>query len=342
MNTLIVGDHFIGPEAFQEAVARVLGPDFGPVRTVRWAGADAAEQVMEKDGPEAVPTPDEVVEAAGEAEVLLVHFAPVPKAVLEAAPRLKAVVVAPGRVRERECRGGHPAGRGGRQRARPQRRRGRRADPRPAARRAPRHRKGRRRHQGGRLARGVGRPGPRAGRQDGRDDRHVARQLARRLSGFRVRLLVHDPYVDPHTIDALGGEKVADLDGVFREADAVTLHARLTDETRRFIGRRQFALMKPTAYFVNTARSRMVDEDALYEALRERRIAGAALDVHDGEPLPPDSPWRALGNVTLTPHVAGSTEEAWRKSVDLVAEALRELHATGRAANTVNPGAGER
>jgi D-3-phosphoglycerate dehydrogenase len=153
---------------------------------------------------------------------------------------------------------------------------------------------------------------------------------------------VFDPYVDRDTVDAHGGEKVAELNQVFRESDVVTLHARLTAETRRFIGREQFALMKPTAYFVNTARSRMVDHEALYEALAERRIAGAALDVHDDEPLPPDSPWRRLGNVTLSPHVAGSTVEAREKSVRLVAEAVRELARTGRSATTVNAPAVER
>jgi D-3-phosphoglycerate dehydrogenase / 2-oxoglutarate reductase len=165
---------------------------------------------------------------------------------------------------------------------------------------------------------------------------HVGRQLARRLAGFGVRLLVFDPYVDSDTIDAFGGRKVADLDQVFREADVVTLHARLTDETRRFIGREQFDLMQPTAYFVNTARSRMVDYDALFDALKERRIAGAGLDVHEDEPLPPDSRWRGLDNVTLSAHVAGSTVEAWDNSVRLVAEAVRELAETGRAVTTVN------
>lgn len=127
-----------------------------------------------------------------------------------------------------------------------------------------------------------------------------------------------------------------ELDEIFRESDVVSLHARLTDETRRFVGTEQFALMKPSAYFINTARSRMVDYDALYGVLAEGRIAGAGLDVHEDEPLPPDSPWRSLTNVALSPHVAGSTEDAWRKSVELVATAIRELAGTGRAANAVN------
>jgi D-3-phosphoglycerate dehydrogenase len=154
---------------------------------------------------------------------------------------------------------------------------------------------------------------------------HVARQLARRLSGFGVRLLVYDPYVDADTIDALGGEKVADLATIFREGDYVSLHARLTDETRELVGREQLELMKPTAYFVNTARSRMVRMSDLYDVLAAGRIAGAAIDVHEDEPLPADSPWRSLDNVTLVPHLAGQTEETTGRSVRLVAEAIREI-----------------
>src|SRR3712207_394622 len=122
---------------------------------------------------------------------------------------------------------------------------------------------------------------------------------------------------------------------IFREGDFVTLHARLTDETRRFVGREQFDLMKPTAYFINNARSRMVRYDDLYEVLREGRIAGAALDVFDDEPLPEGSPWLELENVTFTPHIAGSTEDTWESTVRMVAEAVREFSETGRCLNTV-------
>jgi D-3-phosphoglycerate dehydrogenase len=154
---------------------------------------------------------------------------------------------------------------------------------------------------------------------------HVARQLASRLLGFEVRLLVYDPYVDAATIASYGGEKVEEMERIFRESDFVSLDARLTDETRRFIRREHFELMKPTAYFINNARSRMVRYDDLYEVLKEGRIAGAALDVHDDEPLGKDSPWRKLENVTLTPHIGGSTISTEENTVRMVAEAVREL-----------------
>jgi D-3-phosphoglycerate dehydrogenase len=116
----------------------------------------------------------------------------------------------------------------------------------------------------------------------------------------------------------------------------VSLHARLSDETRRFIGREHFEMMKPTAYFINNARSRMVRYDDLYEVLKEGRIAGAALDVHDDEPLGEGNPWVELENVTLTPHIAGTTTSTWENSVRMVAEAVKEIAETGRATNTVN------
>jgi D-3-phosphoglycerate dehydrogenase len=170
----------------------------------------------------------------------------------------------------------------------------------------------------------------------------VGRRVAERLAGFNTRILVYDPYVDAAEMRSRGAEKVDDIERVFREGDFVLLHARLTDETRRFIDRSLFELMKPTAYFINNARSRMVDYDALYEILAEGRIAGAALDVHEDEPLPADSPWRRLDNVTLTPHIAGSTEETLENSVRLVAEAVAEIAASGQATNTVNPPAAKR
>jgi D-3-phosphoglycerate dehydrogenase len=348
MRTLVIGDHFIGADVFRSAIQRELGADFGPVRTVTWAGANkeeqhAQQQVMEWKGPEAVRTPTEIVDAAADAEIIAVHFAPIPIAVLDAAKDLRAVVVARTGVEnvnlEQATRSGVAVvniyGRNANAVAEQalclmltEVRDVARVD---AAIKA-----------GGWPEEPSSPAYELAGRNIGLIGfGNVGRKLARRLAGFDARLLVHDPYVDAATIAEHGGEKIDDLDQVFREADVVSLHARLTKETFRFIGRPQFALMKPTAYFINNARSRMVDYDALYEALTEGRIAGAALDVHEDEPLKPDSPWRRLRNVTLTPHTAGVTEEVWTNSGTLVANAIKELAETGRAANTVNPEAAE-
>jgi D-3-phosphoglycerate dehydrogenase len=168
---------------------------------------------------------------------------------------------------------------------------------------------------------------------------HVGRQFAARLSGFGCRLLAYDPYDAGDGFAEYGVTRVPTLDDVFRDSDFVVVQARHTAETNRFIGAAQFALMAPHAYFINVARSRMVDTEALYAALAEGRIAGAGLDVFDEEPLPPDSPWRSLPNVTFTTHFGGDTEETNATSTRLVAEALNEFATTGRVRSAVNAGA---
>jgi D-3-phosphoglycerate dehydrogenase / 2-oxoglutarate reductase len=348
MRTLVIGDHFVGSDVFLDAIGKTLGKDFGPVRTVDWAGDSmeaqhAEQQVMEWKGPEAVRTPTEIIDAVGDAQIIAVHFAPIPTAVLDAAKDLKAVVVARTGVEnvnlEEATRRGvavvNVYGRNANAVAEQavglmltEVRDLGRAD---AAIKA-----------GGWPEEPTSAVFELAERTIGLIGfGNVGRKLARRLSGFDVELLVYDPYVDATTISQHGGHKVEDFDRIFREADVVSLHARLTEETHRFIGREQFEQMKPSAYFINNARSRMVDYDALYDALASRRIAGAALDVHEDEPLPADSPWRRLPNITLVPHTAGVTPEVWTNSGRLVAEAIKELVDTGQVTNTVNPEATE-
>ncbi|HET7874264.1 MAG TPA: NAD(P)-dependent oxidoreductase [Methylomirabilota bacterium] len=108
------------------------------------------------------------------------------------------------------------------------------------------------------------------------------------------------------------GAKPATKEEILRTADVVSLHVRLTRETRGFIGRKELGLMKRTAILVNTGRGPLVDRDALLDALRERRILGAGLDVFHQEPLPPDDPILALPNVVCSPHNAGQTPEVVR------------------------------
>ena len=108
------------------------------------------------------------------------------------------------------------------------------------------------------------------------------------------------------------GAKPASKDEILRQADVVSLHVRLADETRGFIGRKELALMKPTAILVNTGRGALVERDALLAALRDRKILGAGLDVFHQEPLAADDPILALPNVVLSPHNAGQTPEVVR------------------------------
>jgi len=340
VRVLVVGDHFIAAEHYVDALAEA-GLDPADVTTIAWAGSKAdqhaAQQRMERTGPAAVAVPQEICAAIGDADVLAVHFAPVPAAVLDAAPKLQAVVVARAGLENVDIDA---------------------ATARNVA-VVPVH--GRNASAVAELAIGLmlaeARDIARADasvksggwRKDfgGPGDEiggsvvglvgfgHVGRALAGMLRGFDVRLLVHDPYVDPTTLRDHGATPV-DLDTVFRESDFVHILARLTPETERFITARHIALMKPTAYFINTSRSRLVDTDALLAACVHRSIAGAALDVFDEEPLPPDSPWRRLDNVTITTHFGGDTTTTIVRSTRLVAQAIAELQRSGRIRTAVN------
>jgi phosphoglycerate dehydrogenase-like enzyme len=137
----------------------------------------------------------------------------------------------------------------------------------------------------------------------------IGRALARRCRGFEMRVLACDPIADPAAAEAAGVELV-ELERVLREADFVSVHAPHSGETAKLVNGERLALMKPSAFLINTARGGLVDERALYEALAAGRIAGAGLDVFEVEPLPADSPLRSLANVILTPHCAGGSISA--------------------------------
>lgn len=138
----------------------------------------------------------------------------------------------------------------------------------------------------------------------------IAQLVAQFLHGFDCNVIAYDPYFEGDPSPAT----ITDLDTILTDSDVVSLHARLCEETEGMIGAEELAKMKPTAVLVNTARSGLVDEKALLEALQQRKIMGAALDVFDDEPLPADSPFIALDNVTIVPHLAGSTADGFRNS----------------------------
>ncbi len=139
---------------------------------------------------------------------------------------------------------------------------------------------------------------------------NVGKRLAQLCNGlFQMRVIAYDPYVSAEVMKANNVEKV-DLDTVMREADFVSVNCPLTDETRNIVGARQYAQMKPSAYFVTTARGFIHDEKALAEALRAKKIAGAGLDVWEKEPPPASHPLMQYDNVMVTPHMAGVTKEA--------------------------------
>lgn len=150
---------------------------------------------------------------------------------------------------------------------------------------------------------------------------HSGRELARLVAPFEMSVLAYSPHADPEQAAALA-VRLTTLDEVMREADFVSLHSRLTPRSRGMIGAAHLAMMKPTAFFVNVARGELVDQAALVELLRQRRIAGAALDVFEHEPLPADDPLIALDNVILTPHWIASTSDVWRATGQAMAAGM--------------------
>lgn len=153
---------------------------------------------------------------------------------------------------------------------------------------------------------------------------NIGRHMVPRLGGFGMRILATDPYVDPR-LAAEAGVELMSLEQVLIESDLVSLHTFLSAGTRHLIGAPELSLMKPSAFLVNTSRGGVVDEEALIQALRERRIGGAALDVTEEEPLGADSPLRSLDNVVLTPHQGSSSVESGADLRRGVTEALSSM-----------------
>ena len=160
--------------------------------------------------------------------------------------------------------------------------------------------------------------------------------MARRARGFDMRILYHTRTRRPEAEAELGIEYAA-LDQLLRESDFVSLHMPLSAETRHFIGERELSLMKPTAVLVNTSRGAVIDQRALYEALRERRIAAAGLDVAEVEPIPLDDPLLTLDNVVITPHVGSASVATRSRMADMAVESILQAFRGELPANCVNP-----
>lgn len=329
MKLLAIADHYIPPDFMLAGLASLA--DFGVEIEVRhWAHGSLvdlqeANLAIEKGGPDAVALPAELSAKVAEFDIVVVQFAPISRSFIEAAKNLKVIAVlrggtenidvafatergitvlnTPGRLARAvaECTVGLIL-----------------AEIRNLAR------------GHARLMQGIwNRSFPNS------DDipelfrrtvglvgyGSIARLVAKYLDAFGCRILAFDPYFQGDPAPA----GLCDLETLLKESDVVSLHARLCTETQDLIGAAELALMKPSAILVNTARSGLVNEAALLDALRERRIMGAALDVFDIEPLPAGHPFLRLDNVTLTPHLAGSTRDGFRNSPALMAGHLTRM-----------------
>jgi D-3-phosphoglycerate dehydrogenase len=165
---------------------------------------------------------------------------------------------------------------------------------------------------------------------------NIGQRIVELLAGFGTRVVGFDVAPDRAWAERAGVELAASPDDVFAQADFVVLALSLNAHTRGYVDARRLALMKPTAYLINTARGGLVDDAALCAALAGKRIAGAAIDVFDPEPLPPDSPLRASG-ATLTPHLAATSVESAGNVSRIVARNVIDVLLHGRTACAVNP-----
>ncbi len=329
MKLLAIADHYIPPDFMRSGLAALT--ELGIEIEVRnWShpslvDLQQANLSIEKGGPDAVPLPAELTADLAEFDIVVVQFAPLNRSFIEAAKRLKVIAVlrsgtenidlgfatergvavlnTPGRLARAvaECtvgmilaeirnlaRGHARLMRGEWNRSFPN------SDDIPEL-----------------YRRTIGLVGYGA----------VAQLVAKYLDAFGCRIVAYDPYFKGDPTPAV----LRDLQTLLRESDVVSLHARLCPETEGMIGAKELSLMKRSAILVNTARSGLVDEAALLYALRERRIMGAALDVFDVEPLPSGHPFLQLDNVTLTPHLAGSTRDGFRNSPVLMAGHLARM-----------------
>lgn len=164
----------------------------------------------------------------------------------------------------------------------------------------------------------------------------IGQAVARRARGFGMRILYTSRSRKPEAAAELQAQR-CELDDLLRESDFVSLHLPLSPETRGMIGAREFGLMKPSAYLVNTSRGGLIDQAALVEALAGHRIAGAALDVAAVEPVPPGDPLLALGNLVITPHTGSATIETRTKMADLAVENLIAFFERRKPPHCVNP-----
>ena len=139
----------------------------------------------------------------------------------------------------------------------------------------------------------------------------IGTRITQVANAFGMRVLAWSQNLTELRAHEAGASRV-DKDTLFQEADFVSVSLKLSERTRNIVGAAEFALMKPTAFFINTSRGPLVDEAALVAALRERRIAGAGIDVYDVEPIPVDHPFRTLPNVVATPHIGYVTEGTYR------------------------------
>lgn len=341
-NIAIIGDHFMLPEVFEEKIRAACGDGLNiRLRKDNWPDEpmEHGYSVAGMDGlKEYFGTAEDVVDFCQDAEILVTQLAPMSRTMLAQLPKLKMIAVSrggpvnidmqaardhgvlvvntPGRnasavaeftlgamlAETRKIRVGHEALRAGQWRGDLYR-----ADV-----------TGRELNE---MTVGVIGYG------------NIGTKVVRLLRAFGAKVLVHDPYVQLAPDDAANGVELVSFDRLLAEGDIVTIHARVTPETKHMMNGAAFAAMKPGALFVNTARGPLCDYDALYTALSTGVLGAAMLETFAVEPVPMDDPLLQLPNVTITPHIAGASVRTVTFAAEQAAEELRRYLAGEPARN---------
>ena len=165
----------------------------------------------------------------------------------------------------------------------------------------------------------------------------TGKQVAKRLRGFDTRTFYYDIVEMPQEVQLELNVQPVSFDGLLSQSDIVTLHVPLTPRTRGMVGDRELEMMKPTAYLISTCRGPVIDEKALYQALKNGRIAGAALDVLEQEPTPPDNPLLDLDNVVITPHLAGFSYETSLRVAEFAYSNIKRVMAGETPESLIRP-----
>lgn len=322
---LAIADLFISRSAMEKGLQQLVENDIElTVREWKHENLEALQQdnlLIEQKGSEAVALPEELTQSIEDYDIIITQFAPINSDVIQKATNLKHIGVLRGGIEninkgEAESRGIQVINTPGRN-----------------ARSVAEFTVGMILSEIRNIARSHASMKQNSWRKDFPNSDHIpeledrvvgivgfgniGQLVGRFLHAFDMRILFYDPYFNGES----EFEKVK-LDRLLRESDIVTLHGRLTSETEHFIDKDALKKMKPTAVLVNTARSGLVNEDDLIQALKNQEICGAALDVFDNEPLPEGHPFLTLDNVTITSHMAGSTKDAFDNTPKKLASKL--------------------
>ena len=333
---VVVGDAYVSPGVLAQAAQKLLGQQT-EIIPLLWGSGDKNEftdqaALIERDGPDAVPYPQGLDDEIESADLLMVHFCPLPRRLLERAKRLKLAGI---------CRGGV-------ENIAVDALTGRRVPLIHIIRNAEavaeftlglmlsETRNIARSHR--RIMEGQW---PTQFSNSGYTSTlknltvglvglgNIGMLVMEKLTALGIPVMGFDPFLPDRQAARLPIPIAPSLEALFSQADVVSLHLRLTERNRNLVDSRLLALMKPTAYLVNVSRGGLINEADLFSALHDHRIAGAALDVFADEPPVPGCPLLGLDNVTLTPHIAGDTVDSIERSPYLLCEKIEEFLRTG-------------